>query len=497
MESAPVSWKLVLLSACCLGCASLTEYARADTTFNVNTAADEIDPDPADGVCLTSTGHCSLRAAVMQANHLSAPGTAHIFLQADNYILTRPSTGMGREDNGDLNFTTSLAAGQQVIAIHGTSAASSVIDANQIDRVISIEQNCIVTISNVTIRRGYRISNDGGGIDLAGKLTMQDSVVADNFSVSGGGIFVEFVGHLFVLRSKFQSNQASSYGGSVAVEGEASFRDTSMNGNFAGLGGAAYVEGRATFREATLSGNHSTAGGAIFVYSAAAILNVINSTISGNTVTGDGGGIFSNFGESYFVNSTISGNTANRDGGGIKNQGTTWLYNTSIINNDASHDRNPPGGNGGGIYNLPGKRLVVTNSLIEDNTTLDSPILDDCNGVLEVYGWNLLADYTGCSFSGNGNAARGLVSPNTIGPLANNGGPTLTHALLGGSEAIDTTTAQGCIDPTSALLVSDQRGALRIAGSKCDVGAYEYDSVFLPGDVIFSHGFELYVPAIE
>ena len=466
--------------------------AHADITFTVNTELDDADRSGFDGICETYDGDCSLRAAIMQANNLTGPRTTHIVLPAGNYKLTIPAFFTG-DSVGDLNLESPLSP-DQIISIEGASAASSVIDADQIDRVMTIDRDRVAIISNVTIRRGFLTSTGGGGIRVEGSLTLRDSIISDNSSSFGAGISVSRPGNLDVLRTTFLSNVASTLGGAVYVEGIATFTETGMSGNSSAQGGAAFITqadsgfpGTATFRESSMAGNFSGDGGAIYVSTK---LEIVNSTISGNAASRDGGGI-ANFGQAFVVNSTISGNTANANGGGIANEdGATWLYNASIIANDASHDRNPPGGSGGGVYIKPGKRLVATNSMIADNTTLDSPIADDCNGVLEVYGWNLLADYTGCSFSGNGAGARGLVSTNTIGPLANNGGPTMTHALLAGSEAIDTTTAQGCVGPTLALLATDQRGAPRIAGTKCDVGAYESGSVIPATDAIFSNGFD-------
>lgn len=517
-------------------------FAHADVTFTVNTEADEPDGTNFDGICESPHGDCSLRAAIMQANGLTGPRTTHIVLPAGNYTLTRPAVVFD-ESVGDLNLESPLSP-DQFISIEGASAASSVIDADQIDRVMTIERDRVVTISNVTIRGGYLTSDGGGGIKLDGTLTLQDSIVSGNSSGFGAGISVSRLGNLDVLRTTFVNNVAATSGGAVFVEGTATFLETSMTGNSSAKGGAAFisamgstVQGRATFRESSITGNYSGDGGAIYVGASLELINstisgnaaardgggiwnfgqssIVNSTVSGNTASRDGGGISNfgqstvanstisgnaangdgggtyNFGQTFVINSTISGNTTNANGGGIANEdGATWLYNSSIIANDASHDRNPPGGSGGGLYNKPGKRLVATNSLIAANTTLDSPIADDCNGVLEVYGWNLLADYAGCSFSGNGIGARGLVSTNTIGPLADNGGPTLTHALLAGSEAIDSTTAQGCVDDNLALLTTDQRGAPRIAGAKCDVGAYEFGSVVPVTDRIFRNGFD-------
>jgi hypothetical protein len=191
-----------------------------------------------------------------------------------------------------------------------------------------------------------------------------------------------------------------------------------------------------------------------------------------------GGGIeASAFGPPHtliIVNSTVSQNYAVRDGGGIDNEGTTFLYNTSIIDNDADHVHDVAGGMGGGVNINAGSRFVAVNTLIVRNTLGNTFVYDDCRGTLEGYGWNLLGDLSGCAFAGNGSASRGLVSLDSIGPLQNNGGPTLTQALLAGSEAIDSTYPQGCIDENGSTLATDQRGAPRLVGLACDVGAVEY-----------------------
>ena len=58
-----------LFLACCIAGNLLAGTAHAEVTFAVDTVADQIDADIADGLCLTDTGDCSLRAANMQANH--------------------------------------------------------------------------------------------------------------------------------------------------------------------------------------------------------------------------------------------------------------------------------------------------------------------------------------------------------------------------------------------------------------------------------------------
>lgn len=76
------------------------------------------------------------------------------------------------------------------------------------------------------------------------------------------------------------------------------------------------------------------------------------------------------------------------------------------------------------------------------------------------------------------------------GTLADNGEPTLTHALLSGSNAIDLgDPVGGCVDESGITLASDQRGFQRVAGVRCDIGAYEFGASNL-NDLIFTNGFD-------
>ncbi|MCI0583769.1 MAG: hypothetical protein L0227_12930 [Chloroflexi bacterium] len=78
---------------------------------------------------------------------------------------------------------------------------------------------------------------------------------------------------------------------------------------------------------------------------------------------------------------------------------------------------------------------------------------------------------TGCTISGSGTDKIGAAA--MLAGLANNGGPTLTHALLNGSAAIDSGDPVGCTDDKGQLLAEDQRGMPRFAGLRCDIGSYE------------------------
>jgi hypothetical protein len=229
-------------------------------------------------------------------------------------------------------------------------------------------------------------------------------------------------------------------------------------------------------------------------------LTVGNSTLSGNAAPGfygSGGGIF-NFGTLTVSDSTLSGNSA-LFGGGIDNDGTLTVSNSTLSGNSALG----PFGYGGGIYTYGTRPVTLTNVTLTANRAntsgggLDvytgslSPVLhnaliagnfsnatgttpDDVYGSLDPTGdYNLIGDGTsmiGLSNGVNGNQVGSAAAPidPLLGPLQDNGGPTLTHALLSGSPAIDAGNNAYATD-------WDQRGPgyPRIVNGIIDIGAFE------------------------
>jgi CSLREA domain-containing protein len=444
--------------------ASKTQAAPTAATFNVNSVLDEVDDNPGDGICHTAADTCTLRAAVMQANRSGGLG-ATILLPSGIYTLAILASGANGEENGDLNLTAPLSANPAITIITGAGAGSTFIEAPQLDRVFHVHPGRVAAISHVTIRNGYvaKANTSGGGIYNEGSLTVSSVTISANKAANyGGGIYNNETGNLTVINSAIRQNYADWAGGGIYNSGFLYVLNSTLSENTArAFGGGISNAGRTTVSKSTIHGNGSFNGGGISTGSGATNLYVINTTISQNYANNNGGGIYASF---------LSILAA--------------VYNTTIIDNDADHDRDQSGGIGGGVYADAGSRFIVVNTLIAGNTVLNAPIYNDCNGMLEVYGWNLLSDVTGCTFSGNGTTSWGGISLNKIGPLQNNGGPTWTHAILAGSTAIDTTIdSLGCVDETGLLLTTDQRGAPRPVGSRCDVGAFEYSPpryVYLP-----------------
>lgn len=201
--------------------------------------------------------------------------------------------------------------------------------------------------------------------------------------------------------------------------------------------------------DSSITGNTSGADGGginiIFGEYAPQPTRIVNSTISGNAAR-EGGGIMADGGNVEFANATIAFNTATRRGAGIS--GTEYTYgirlDSTIVANNSTN------GTATNLWAFP-KVVTGAKNLIPN---ADSPA-------------NLPGDT--------------LTADPGLQPLAANGGTTLTHALAAASPAIDAGSAGG--------LVYDQRGAYwtRVAGAAADIGAYEAQPT---PDTIFANSFE-------
>jgi hypothetical protein len=273
----------------------------------------------------------------------------------------------------------------------------------------------------------------GGGIATAlATTTVTDTTIASNTAASGGGFNSSLggqTGSIILDNVIISGNTAQKSGGGIYNIGDAPF----------------------TVRNSRIMANSAVgAGGGIRSISS---MTVIRSTISGNTAQGAGGGIQSSgtYSVMEITNSTISGNSAPR-AGGISSGTSLTLTNVTIVANSSGLEE------GTGLQN-PGARLW--NILLSNNGP-------NCSGggpiVSEDH--NLSSDGTCTTFT----QAHDINTTNpVIGPLANNGGETQTHALLPGSPAIDAggTSANGCP-------ATDQRGFPRPQGAACDIGAFEF-----------------------
>jgi predicted outer membrane repeat protein len=226
--------------------------------------------------------------------------------------------------------------------------------------------------------------------------------------------------------------------------------------------------GPVSIRGVTIRGGNPTQNGG-GIRNAGGDLSLTNITLTDNQTTGTGGAITSFAGATTkLTNVTISGNSAESNGGGIHvTDGTLDLTNVTITNNTADPD-SAAGGSGGGIRESTAT-VTTRNTVISGNRDLSGDgRAANCEGAFTTEGRTLVGAqamfFSDCLWTftpGSGDVFNADVS---LGPLANNGGPTLTHVLPAGSSALD----RG-----GACPATDQRGAPRSLKPPCDAGAYE------------------------
>jgi CSLREA domain-containing protein len=333
----------------------------------------------------------------------------------------------------------------------------------------------------------------GGGIDNHGPLNVTHSTIADN---SGGGIYNHDNQTLAIGAGSTVGPNSGA--GLVNDGGNLTVSNSTISGNdnrgisqFRGMttllltrvidnstigegGGILLFNGDMTIRSSTIARNSAQTGGGI-ANRDGSTMTIRGTAIFNNSATRSGGGIANQalrFGRQpvdlTLLNSTISGNSAPA-GGGIFNrnfvdeaEAAVRLTNSTVANNSATQE-------GGGI-DLSVGGLELINSLVARNSAPTGPdVRRGPEGTTVIARFNLIGNGSGSGISNtNGNQVGTSSSPidPRIGPLADNGGPSRTHALLAGSPAIDAASSADCPP-------RDQRGVMRPQGPRCDIGSYE------------------------
>jgi len=328
------------------------------------------------------------------------------------------------------------------------------VDANEAHRVFVVSKDVSAELRGVTVTGGARPLQYGGGIYNYGVLTLTNSTVSENSANSGGGVYNGPGSALTLTNSTVSGNSAEYSGGGIYNRTEATLTNSTVSGNTSGGDGGGIAGGTITLTNSTVSGNNTERdGGGISSYSGA--LTLTNSTVSGNTSGGhsenNGGGIYSGSGGALtLTNSTVSGNSA-KLGGGIYSGSEATLTNSTVSGNSAERA-------GGGIVNF--ETLTLTNTVVDGECLLyGAPTASN--------GYNIESPGDTCGLDQPTDRFDVTEGELNLGPLADNGGATMTHALLPGSVAIDVIPEAAC------EVTEDQRGVTRPQGAMCDVGAFE------------------------
>lgn len=331
------------------------------------------------------------------------------------------------------------------------------LDGNN-ERVVVSVARVEAELRNLTITGGY-LSSGGGGLENRGSLTLTGVVVSGNYGVYLHGA-ISNSGTLTLTESQVSNNS----GLGIFNDGTATLRQTIVSGNSWSDGGGVHnaADGVLFLIDSTLSGNVAQyAGGGLFNAGAA---QLTNTTVTDNTVESfgreSGGGGIMNFlyAELTLINSTVSGNHAIDNGGGIANSGIATLVHCTVSGNDGGAIQHAP-------YGGPRESMMIANSIVDGTCS-------SADGTASA-GHNLESPGNTCGFDDPSDQVSVPTEALNLGPLGDNGGPTLTQALERPSDAIDVIEPEDCLDADGQPLTTDQRGVERPQGQDCDVGAVE------------------------
>lgn len=419
---------------------ALPAVASAET-FRVTQTSDRA------GAC---DSRCALREAVIAANDTAEEDT--IRLPRGRYELSIAGIAEDSAAQGDLD----VRAASSKLTIIGAGAKRTIIDANRIDRVFNVIgfPDTRFEVRGVTITGGRgQMSYEGAGLELEGggttttliRTRVVGNTTDDDTSYDGAGIELGGGSTLTIRRGLLKRNStATGDGGAIDSQGDLTLVKTTVTGNRAGNDGAGISHGGTslTIRDSTISGN-------------------VAGTDPG-AGDSDGAGIYLTGGVGSITNSTISGNAGphpSGDGAAIYATGSSALdiLNTTIAFNEA-------GDSGGGIYVVGSSAVGLTNTIVARNRAPTSPGAENCAGTAPVSGGHNLENGTSCALTGTGD----LDAPPKLKPLADNGGPTRTHALRPRSAAVNR-------GDDAAAPARDQRGVRRPQGRRTDIGAFELE----------------------
>ncbi len=413
---------------------------------------------PVQAATIDVTGACTLADAITAANTDASTGNCTAGLGDDTLVLTNSSVHSFTVGAYAADGDNALPSIITPITIQGNNATIERDSGSATDfRLIHVSSDGELKLENASLSGGVAsatgFGSDGGALLNRGTVTLNNSTVSNNSAAEFGGGLANFSSTITLHNSTVSRNSTGYYGG-----------------------GLYNYSSDVTLNSSTVSGNSADYdGGGLSNYSSTVMLT--NSTVSGNSADYYGGGLYSNSSNVTLNSSTVSSNSANYDGGGLSNiSSTVTLNNSTVSGNSADY--------GGGLYNYS-SNVTLNNSTVSGNSadydggglynysstvTLSNSIVANSTGGDCYQNGGSFDDFTNWFENDRCDGSSGDGDPK-LGRLANNGGPTQTHALLADSGAIDNGDIT-CADPPIDGL--DQRGITRPQGEACDIGAFEY-----------------------
>jgi len=516
--------------------AFIVAAAQAATTFTVTSIL-----DPGNGVCTAATvgDGCTLREAIAAANSVAGDDTITFAAGVTGIIqltavLPDLTTNMSITGPGASLLTVRRSAGGSYRVFHVTATGFATFSGMTISDGtggIINDNPAALTVTDCVISGNSTVGGLGGAIynNSTGPVTVSNTTMSGNSAGRGGALFNNSTAPVTITNCTFSnnlSNGSSTVGGGGIYNNStgtvnmtnsrlAQNRATASGANSASGGGIFNASGTVNVTNSTLESNQvacpngNASGGGIFNESGT--VNVSNSAFAGNDcgpinganffVAASGGGIFSASGGLNVANTTLSNNStfainsgSARGAGIFVNTGTVNLTNSTLSGNFCSGAPSPMMF-GGGIFNAAGtvnvkSTIIALSTLVaQDGTQGSNP---DASGPFTSQGFNLIGKRDGSTGFTQSTDQTGTVAAPLDPKLdgrRDNGGPTLTIALLPGSPAIDKGTSQCLTCGLTGVLTTDQRvtgfprtiGDPRVpnaaGGDGTDIGAFELQTV--------------------
>ncbi|MBU6281015.1 hypothetical protein KGQ64_02155 [bacterium] len=461
--------RIAFLLGLSLGLRTLAAAPVLADTFTPDTFDDAVDPKPGDGTCGSGSGTCSLRAAVQEAN--ASTRANRIELGQGTYRLTIDGPDESLGATGDLDLNTD-------VEVVGRGVGITIIEQRVKHRIFEVTPKGTAKISDMLLRGGMSLGDDGGSILVDGRLAISNVTIdrgrakADALQSNGLGGGIRNRGHLDAMNLIIGACTSDGRGGGIANSGVMTLSNSQVvdNASRTDAGGGLYNDGELTIAISQIAANSAGDGGGLD--NVGGKLKIVDSTFAGNKATGGVGGGIRNSGKDatlVLVNSTLNSNVGQKQGGGLVSlsPATADLNNVTFAQNAA--------GDGGGIVSDKAAGVVLSNTILATNTAGPGGA-PDCKGAVTSRGHNLVGKPGGCDFRAEGD----LVGKDPkLGALSPNDGPTRTRALLDGSAAIGAGSPKTPDGKDGACAPADQRGVKRPQAyggdtrPACDIGAYE------------------------
>ena len=362
-----------------------------------------------------------------------------------------------------------------LVAVDGPGASDLLIQGDGLsDAIFTVAPDASLTVASLTLSEPppqlkITPTNSGVTVGINAVLGIEDAVIENVFDGSDGGAIFNQAGFVTLTASEVQDASAVNYGGGIAaLGGSVGVSQCLFTDNVALQNGGGAID-----LEGSLGGNAGTPGA----------LTIVDSTFSYNTSPEAGGALYlGKYTVTSITNSTFVGNTAVQ-GGAIDE-----FDDPTLTVDDSTLTGNSDSNGGGGIYSNiktdPMSATILQNSIVAGNFLTGNPSApsDLVGTIASASANNLIGDASQVTIPGgmsvipltngyNGNLVGTESDPikADLGPLQNNGGPTPTAALLPGSPAIG-----AGLNPLNGVnLLTDQRGYAPASGSPWDIGAYQ------------------------